>query len=87
MPLENFGSILNFAEELETQDQMFYEMVAANPACAAHKQMFEQFAADAKKNIKTAQRTRRESSAERPASADLHGRSVLSTWRRSRDRH
>ena len=60
MPLENFGSILNFAEELETQDQEFYEALAGNPACSEYKQMFEQFAADAKKNVKTAQRTRRE---------------------------
>ena len=60
MPLENFGSVLNFAEELETQDQEFYEAVAANPACSDHKQLFEQFAANAKKNVKTAQRTRRE---------------------------
>ena len=60
MPLENFGSILNFAEELEKQDQEFYEAVAGNPACSEHKQMFEQFAANAKKNVKTAQRTRRE---------------------------
>jgi len=60
MPLENFGSILNFAEELESQDQEFYEAVAGNPACSDHKQMFEQFAADAKKNLKTVQRTRRE---------------------------
>jgi rubrerythrin len=60
MPLENFGSILNFAEELENQDQLFYETVAANPGCAEHREMFEQFALDAKKNVKTAQRTRRE---------------------------
>ena len=60
MPLENFGSILNFAEELESQDQEFYEAVAGNPACREHKQMFEQFAANAKKNVKTVQRTRRE---------------------------
>jgi rubrerythrin len=60
MPLENFGSILNFAEELESQDHEFYEAVAGNPACRDHKQMFEQFAANAKKNVKTAQRTRRE---------------------------
>ena len=60
MPLENFGSVLNFAEELETQDQLFYATVAANPACAEHKELFEQFAADAKKNITIAQRTRRE---------------------------
>ena len=60
MPLENFGSILNFAEELESRDQAFFEVVAANPACAEYKEIFEQFAADAKKNVKTAQRTRRE---------------------------
>jgi len=60
MPLENFGSILNFAEELESQDQEFYEALAGNPACGDHKQLFEQFAADAQKNVKTVQRTRRE---------------------------
>ena len=60
MPLENFGSILNFAEELESRDQTFFEVVAANPACTEYKEIFEQFAADAKKNVKTAQRTRRE---------------------------
>jgi len=60
MPLENFGSILNFAEELEGQDQEFYQALAGNPACGGHKQIFEQFAADAKKNLKTVQRIRRE---------------------------
>jgi hypothetical protein len=60
MPLENFGSILNFAEEIESQDQEFYEIAAGNPACSGYKSMFEQFAADAKKNVKTVQRTRRE---------------------------
>ena len=60
MPLENFGSILNFAEELELQDLGFYKAVAQNPACAEHKQMFEEFAADTDKNIKSVQRTRRE---------------------------
>ena len=60
MPLENFGSILNFAEELESQDQEFYKALADNPACSDHKQMLEQFAANAQKNVKTAQRTRRE---------------------------
>jgi rubrerythrin len=60
MPLENFGSILNFAEDLERQDMTFYNAAAANPACADYKNMFEQFAAEAKKNITTVQRTRRE---------------------------
>ena len=60
MPLENFGSILNFAEELESQDQAFFAAVAANPACAEYKAIFAQLAADAKKNITVVQRTRRE---------------------------
>ena len=60
MPLENFGSILNFAEELESQDEAFYSAAANNPACTEYRTLFEQFAADAGKNIKTIQRTRRE---------------------------
>jgi rubrerythrin len=60
MPLENFGSILNFAEELERQDQAFYSVLAGNSACSAYRQMFEQFAGDADKNMKTVQRARRE---------------------------
>lgn len=60
MPLENFGSILNFAEALEKQDQTFFATLADNPACAEYKEMFEQFASDAGKNIKDVQRTRRE---------------------------
>jgi rubrerythrin len=60
MPLENFGSILNFAEEIETQDQSFYQLAADNPACAQYKEMFAQFAANTTKNLKTVQRTRRE---------------------------
>jgi len=60
MPLENFGSILNFAEELELQDLGFYKTVAENPACAEYKQQFEEFAAAINKNVKNVQRTRRE---------------------------
>lgn len=60
MPLTNFGSILNFAEELEVQDQAFYQAVAANPNCADQKELYLQLAADAQKNTKTVQRTRRE---------------------------
>ena len=60
MPLENFGSVLNFAEEMEKQDQEFFSAVAGNPACGEYKQMFEQFAADSSKNLKTVLRTRRE---------------------------
>ena len=60
MPLTNFGSILNFAEELEIQDQAFYRLVAENPACAEMKDVFSKFAVDAEKNQKNVQRIRRE---------------------------
>ena len=60
MPLINFGSIMSFAEELEKQDEAFYTAAAANPAFAEHKDLFEQFLKDARKNIKNVQRVRRE---------------------------
>jgi rubrerythrin len=61
MPLQNFGSILNFAEELESQDQQFYAAAAENPACcAAYKALFADLGAEAGKNAKTVQRIRRE---------------------------
>jgi hypothetical protein len=60
MTLENFGSILNFAEQLEKEDQEYYALLLQNPACAEHKDLFESFAADAKKNMSVIQRTRRE---------------------------
>ena len=60
MPLINFGSILNFAEEIEKQDLGFYQAAASNPACLALKSLFEQFAKDNTKNIQDAQRTCRE---------------------------
>jgi Ferritin-like domain len=60
MPLQNFGSIMNFAEELERLDQRFYEAALTNPACSAHVQLFTELAAEAGKNVKTVQRLRRE---------------------------
>lgn len=60
MPLINFGSILNFAEELETKDELFYIAAMNNPESAAHKAVFEQIIADCKKNQKNIQRARRE---------------------------
>lgn len=60
MPLENFGSILNFAEELENQDQQFYLAAAANPACGDHVALFTELAAEAGRSMKVVQRTRRE---------------------------
>jgi rubrerythrin len=60
MPLQNFGSILNFAEELESQDRKFYEAAAGNPACAAYRGLFIELADGAAKNVKLVQRIRRE---------------------------
>jgi rubrerythrin len=60
MPLTNFGSILNFAETLENEDAALYAKLAAHAGCADIKDMLEQFIRDNKKNIQTAQRTRRE---------------------------
>lgn len=60
MPLENFGSILNYAEELEKQDLAFYRILTNNPVCADLKTVFEEFANDAMKNAKAIERIRRE---------------------------
>lgn len=60
MPLQNFGSILNFAEELESLDRQFYETAAGNPACEAYRQLLAQLGSDAARSVKTVQRIRRE---------------------------
>ena len=60
MPLISFGSILSFAEELEKRDESFYAAAAANPAFAEHKDLFDRFLKDTRKNIHNVQRTRRE---------------------------
>ncbi len=60
MPLTGFGSILTFAEEIETQDSAFYSDAVDNKACAELKSLFESFIKESKKNIVTIKRTRRE---------------------------
>jgi hypothetical protein len=60
MPLENFGSIMNFAEDLESQDRQFYEVAAGNPACGAYQTLFAGLGAEAGRNVQTVQRIRRE---------------------------
>lgn len=60
MPLQNFGSILNFAEQLEIQDQQFYAIAAGNPNCAEYRNLFSELEAEAARNVKTVQRIRRE---------------------------
>jgi hypothetical protein len=60
MPLNNFGSICNFAEAMENLIMTFYESAAANPACAEAADRYRQYAKDSRKHIQTLQRTRRE---------------------------
>ena len=60
MPLASFGSILTFAEEIETQDNAFYSGVVDNPECTGLKSLIEPFIKESKKNIVIIQRTRRE---------------------------
>lgn len=50
--------------ELEDQSKAFYAQVLQNPACADIKDMMEQFNADAGKNTKLLQLTRRENVSE-----------------------
>jgi hypothetical protein len=61
MPLKNFGSILNFAAELEAADHNFYKAAAGNPAGAKHKTTLESLAEGKKKNEELMLRTCRES--------------------------
>jgi len=60
MPLNNFGSICNFAEAMEKLIMTFYESAAANPACTDAADRYRQFARNSRKHIQTLQRTRRE---------------------------
>jgi rubrerythrin len=60
MPLNNFGSICNFAEAMENLIMTFYEGAAANPDCAGVADHYRQYAKDSRKHIQTLQRTRRE---------------------------
>ncbi|MDM8540858.1 hypothetical protein QUF90_07200 [Desulfococcaceae bacterium HSG9] len=60
MPLINFGSILTFAEEIETQNRDFYVTITQNSGCVECHDLFAQFVRDAQKNIKNVQRVRRE---------------------------
>jgi hypothetical protein len=60
MPLTNFGSILNFAEDLEKLNHGFYETAALNPECADYEDTFIELGAATAKNIKIVQRSRRE---------------------------
>ncbi len=60
MPLINFGSILGFAEEMETEQMVFFAHAAENPACAEYHAVANSLAKSAGKRIKEVQRVRRE---------------------------
>jgi rubrerythrin len=60
MPLQNFGSVLNFAADLEAEDQAFYLAASGNPKCSEYKEMFEDFVANGKKNERLMRDTCRE---------------------------
>jgi rubrerythrin len=60
MQLNNFGSIINFAVELETKDEAFYRSAVNNSDCSRFKAVFEQITSDCQKNQKNLQRIRRE---------------------------
>jgi len=61
MPLKNFGSILNFAADLEAADANIYNIAANIPAAANHKTLLENLAQEKKKNEQLMLRTCRES--------------------------
>ena len=61
MPLKNFGSILNFAADMEVADRDFYQAAAANATNARHKAILEELAEGNKKNEKLMRLTCRES--------------------------
>jgi hypothetical protein len=60
MSLINFGSILGFAEEIETQNMNFFSQASGNPECGENKALFEDLAKSAKKRIAEIQRVKRE---------------------------
>ena len=60
MELKNFGSILNFAAELEAADEAFYRRAAQNSACVPYKDIFEELVREHKQNEEKILRIRRE---------------------------
>lgn len=60
MELQNFGSILSFAAELEVHDEAFYQEAVQNPACPLCKERFETLAKEHKQNAQRILRIRRE---------------------------
>lgn len=60
MQLENFGSILSFALELESEDAAFYQKAMDNPDCSDCRELFQQLVHEGKKQEKALARSRQE---------------------------
>jgi hypothetical protein len=60
MTLTNFGSLLGFALEIETQNAVFFEDAATAPQCEPARPVLEALAKNSRKRIKEIERTRRE---------------------------
>jgi len=60
MPITNFGSIFNFAEELENIALDYYKSALKNDTCSGYSDIFEQAVKDVTKNVKLVRRARQE---------------------------
>jgi hypothetical protein len=60
MTLNNFGSLLGFSLEIETQNAVFFADAATAPQCEPARPLFEGLAKNSRKRIKEIERTRRE---------------------------
>lgn len=60
MSLINFGSILGFAEEIETQNMTFFSQASLNPACGEYNTLLLGLEKNAGKRVREVQRIRRE---------------------------
>lgn len=60
MSLKNFGSVMDFAIQLESGDASFLEQVLHNPEMQENREVLERLAQENKKNSKTLSRARQE---------------------------
>lgn len=64
MSLNNFGSILGFAEEIEAQNMTFFTEASLNPACGEYSSLLQDLEKNARKRSREVQRIRRENVSE-----------------------
>lgn len=60
MDLENFGSIMGFALELEREDAAYYRQAAAAPGCSDCRDLFQELAEEGARHEKSLARARQE---------------------------